>query len=500
MRRAVPAALAVAVLVRVAAAAGDARLIEAAKAGRADVVRALIQQHVDVNTREPDGTTPLHWMVRADDVDSARLLIRAGASIDVTNRYGVTPLALAAANGSPRMLTLLVGNGADVNAANPEGETALMIAAKTGDPESVRALLDAGADVNAREHWLDETALMWAAAENHADVTRMLLDYGADIDAQSMRQEFAPFRFNLATMVNTVLPRGHLTALMMTTRQGAIDAERVLIERGANLNLTDPDGTSALVIAIVNGHYDAASLLLRHGADPNVADAAGMAAVYAVVDMNTQPAMINRPTRKASGTVTALELLNNLLERHGDPNAPLQTALLARYHNLGDNLLAAGSTPLMRAAKAVDLDAMRMLLAAGANVRQVNRANATALLFAAGLGRNSTGPEMDRAAVEAVRLCLDHGADINAANAAGQTAVHVAVGQSDAVLQLLADRGAKLDVKDRQGRTPLDLVLDDAPSGRNAISRDAAAREKTAALLERLMAQRSSVRSDSTSR
>jgi ankyrin repeat protein len=500
MRRIVPAALAFAVLVRVAVAAGDARLLDAAKAGRADVLRVLLRQHVDVNVREADGTTALHWIVRSDDVDSAGLLIRAGASVDATNRYGVTPLALAAANGSAQMIRLLLNHGADANAANPEGETALMTAAKTGEPESVMALLDAGADVNAREHWLGETALMWAAAENHADVTRILLDYGADIDARSMRQEFAPFRFNLATMVNTVLPRGHLTALMMAARQGAIDAERMLIERRANLNLTDPDGTSGLVIAIINGHYDAASLLLRHGADPNIADSAGMAAVYAIVDMNTQPAMINRPTRKASGTVTALALLKDLLEHKADPNAPLQTALLARYHNIGDNVLGAGSTPLMRAAKAVDVAAMRILLDAGANVRQANRANATALLFAAGLGRNRTGPETERAAIEAVRLCLDHGADINAVNSAGQTAVHVAVGQSDAILQLLADRGAKLDAKNSQGKTPLDLVLDNAPAGRDAPPRDVAVRETTAALLKRLIAQDYSGRRESSAR
>jgi ankyrin repeat protein len=498
MRRIVLAAFAIAALVRIAVAAGDSRLIDAAKTGRADVLRALLRQRVDVNAREADGTTPLHWIVRADDVDSAGLLIRAGASVDIANRYGVTPLALAAANGSPRMIELLLAHGADVNTANPEGETALMTAAKTGEPSSVMALLDAGADVNTHEHWLDETALMWAAAENHADVTRILLDYGADIDGRSRLQEFAPFRFNLATMVNTVLPRGHLTPLMMAARQGAVDAEGVLIERHANLDLTDPDGTSALVIAIINGHYDAASLLLRHGADPNIADSAGMAAVYAVVDMNTQPAMINRPTRKASGTVTALDLLKDLLDRHGDPNAPLQTALLARYHNVGDNLLGAGSTPLMRAAKAVDVAAMRSLLGAGANVGQANRANATVLLFAAGLGRNHMDPETERAAIEAVRLCLDHGADINAANSAGQTAVHVAVGQSDAILQLLADRGAKLEVKNNQGKTPLDLVLDDAPAGRGAPPRDAAAREKTAALLKRLIAQGSSGRRESS--
>jgi len=499
VRRSCLAVMAAVVLVRVALADGDVRLMDAARAGRGDVVRTLLRQHVDVNAREPDGTTALHWIVRADDLESARAIIHAGAPVTVTNRYGVTPLALAAANGSVRMIRLLLDSGADPNSATPEGETVLMTAARTGEPESMTALLDAGADVNAREHWLNESALMWAAAENHADATRLLLDYGADIDARSLQQEFAPFRFNLATMVNTVLPRGHLTALMMASRQGALDTERVLIERHANVNLTDPDGTSALVIAIVNGHYDVASLLLRNGADPNLADSAGMAAVYAVVDMNTQAVMVNRPTRKASGSVTAVGLLKELLARHGDPNAPLQTALLARYHNLGDNQLGPGSTPLMRAAKALDVAAMRVLLDGGADVRRANRANATPLMFAAGLGRNSLTPEAESAAVEATRLCLDRGADVNATNAGGQAAVHFAAAQSDAVLQLLAERGARLDLKDKQGKTPLDLVLHASPAGRGP-ARDASVREKTALLLKRLMAQSTSARGEAPAR
>jgi ankyrin repeat protein len=147
----------------------------------------------------------------------------------------------------------------------------------------------------------------------------------------------------------------------------------------------------------------------------------------------------------------------------------------------------------MRAAKALDVAAMRVLLDAGADVRHANRTNATALMFAAGLGRNRSTDETDHAAVDAVQLCLDHGADVDAANAAGQTAVHIAVGQSDAVLQLLAERGARIDLKYKQGKTPLDL-LDEPAVGRGAPKRDAAAREKTATLMRHLIAQGASDR------
>jgi uncharacterized protein len=467
---------------------GAARLIDAAKDGKPAVIRALIQQHVDVNSREIDGTTALHWAVRSDDRESVQLLIRAGAEVNVANRYGLTPLSLAATNGNPAVVSLLLESGADPNTASPEGETALMTAAKAGNPGSVVALLDHGADVNAKEQWFNETALMWAAAENHAEVARTLIDHGAAVNARSAQQEFARFRFNLATMVNTVLPRGGLTALMLAARQGAVDAARVLVDGGADLNLTDPDGTSALVIAILNGHYDVGALLVEKGADLNLADISGMAAVYAAVDLHTQPPMINRPTRKPSGSVANLDLLGRLLAHGADPNAGLKAVLLARYHNTGDPQLGPGTTPLMRAAKSLDLPAMRVLFDAGADPSRKNRNSATALMFAAGLGRNGFGGKSQEDVIKAVTLCLDRGADINAVNSNGQTALHVAVEQSDAVVALLAMRGAKLDIKDKQGQTPLDVALGDAPKGRGgAPARAAGARDTTAALLRKMM-------------
>ena len=105
-------------------------------------------------------------------------------------------------------------------------------------------------------------------------------------------------------MVSTALPRGGWTPLMYAARQGAIDGARALADGGADLNLKDPDGTTALVLAIINAHYDLAAMLLEKGADPNVADSAGMAAVYALVDMNTLGNMQGRPQPKLESKIT----------------------------------------------------------------------------------------------------------------------------------------------------------------------------------------------------
>ena len=113
-----------------------------------------------------------------------------------------------------------------------------------------------------------------------------LIARGADLNARSKALEYKTDRFGLEGVV-TILPRGNWTPLMYAAREGSLEAARALAEAGADLNLTDPDGTTALVLAIINGHYDTAALLVEKGADPNIGDTTGMAALYAAVDMNT---------------------------------------------------------------------------------------------------------------------------------------------------------------------------------------------------------------------
>ena len=303
-----------------------------------------------MNVPEADGTTALHWAVRADDVDTARLLVGAGANANAANRYGVTPLSLAAANANAAMVELLLDAGADANATLRDGETILMAAARTGNPDAVALILSHGADVNAREQSLGETALMWAAAENHPEAVKLLVDRGADVNARSSNMAWPKIRFGLEGVL-TILPHGRWTPLMYAARQGSLGAARTLADAGASLNLIDPDGTTAMVVAIINGHYDVAAMLAEKGADPNIADTAGMAALYAAVDMNTLGEVYGRPARKSTSQVSALDLMKVLLAHGADPNAQLKSNALQRAHTPGEPLLGERTTPLMRAAK-----------------------------------------------------------------------------------------------------------------------------------------------------
>ena len=444
-----------------ARAAGDAsRLVDAVKAGDQKGVLAQLKQAAGVNVRAADGTVPLHWAARGDQVAIVDLLIGAGAQVNVADRYGVTPLMLAAVNGNAETIARLVKAGADVNAVLPEGQTVLMTAARTGKPEALKILLARGADANAREEWTGETALMWAAAENHGQAIKVLLDGGADPNLQSY-----PTTFKRKVSGQTVLPRGSFTAMMYAARQGAIDAVRALAEGKADLNRADADGVTALIIAIINAHYEIGSLLLEKGADPNLADSTGMTALYAAVDMNTLQFMHGRPKFKPAEKLDAVALAKLLLDRGANPNAALQGPVLQRHNNSPLQTLGAGTTPLMRAAKSGDVTLMRMLLDRGADPRLRQKNNNTLLILAAGFGRrfdqNADTQEYEHGTqddlLQAVKLCVELGLDVNAVNDAGETALHVAV--SDKMVRYLVEKGAKLDAKNREGRTAFEVAV-----------------------------------------
>ena len=439
-----------------------------------------------------DGTTALHLAVRNDDAAAVDKLIRSGADVKAANRYGITPLYLAAVNGNADIIEKLLKAGADANAVSTEGETALMTASRTGKVDAVKVLLAHGADVNAHESWHGETALMWAVAQKHAAVAKELLAKGADVNAHSTINKWE--RQNSAEPREKWLPLGGLTALEFAARQGCVDCVPVLLQAGADINAADPDGITPLLSAIINGHYDVANLLLEKGANPNVADRTGRTPLFSAVDFHTMPAS-NRPSPKEiDNESTSLEVVKTLLAKGADVNAQLkqQQPYRTKLDRGDDTMLTAGTTPLLRAAKAADVEAMKVLLAKGANPKLATRNGVNPLMAAAGLGtkeEDTTGRRKTQAdAIEAIKLCLDAGVDVNAVDSRGQTALHGAAFQGyDDVVQFLAAHGAKLDVKDRNGKTPLDSAKGLA-GGVGFDGSSSQPHPTTAALIEKLLA------------
>lgn len=449
-----------------AAGGSSVRVVDAAKEGNFAAVKTLVAQKADVNLAEPDGMTALHWAVRGDDLPTVELLVRSGANVNAASRYGMTPLMFAAQNGDARIAAALLKAGANPNATLPEGETALMKAARTGNVDTIKLLAETGAKIDAREQWQGQTALMWAAAQNNAAAVKALIELGADKNARSNLLSFPEFKFETSGMVVTVLPRGGWTPLMYAARDGAKDAVAALADAKADLNASDPDGTTALMYAIINAHFDTAAALIEKGADPNVADSTGTTALYSAVDMHTMGPMLSRPSPKLVDKLDAADVVRVLIQHGANVNARLKRPIIGRHHTpTGDASLGEGTTPLARAAKSNDLQLMRLLLDAGADPKLTLKDRTTVLMIAAAggavVGAYAVAiPVTEESSIEAIKLCLDRGVDVNAFNTNGTTAVHSAVQRgAQKVVRFLGEHGAKLDMKNKQGRTPLDIAM-----------------------------------------
>jgi ankyrin repeat protein len=458
--------LAAALLVAGAGAAHAGDLSSTLKAGNAAAARALLAERADPNDADADGTTALHWAVHHAAAELAQALLDAGAKSDARNRYGVPPLYLAAENGDAAMVELLIARGADPNTALPEGETALMTAARTGDTTTLGVLLEHGARVNDREGWKGQTALMWAAHENNAPAIRTLLQAGAERDARSAAGEFS--------------------ALLFAVRAGSLDAAQALLDAGADANETLQDGTSALVLAATNAHYEVAALLLERGAEPNAA-AQGWTALHQIAWSRRWNMGFNLPGPAQTGDLDGLELVRRLVAKGADVDARQTTEPADGNRNKLDRL---GATPFVLAAKSCDLPLMRTLLEVGADASLTTNAGTTALMTAAGVGIWAPGenPGTHAECLAAMELALEAGGgDVNAIDFNGETALHGAVyrGGNVAAIQFLADRGARLDVVNAKGWTPV-FVADGVEYTPDVLKRY----PEAAALLRSLLAAR----------
>jgi uncharacterized protein len=457
------AALVVATLAQGVAWA-EGTLVDAAKSGDDAAAIALLKQHVDVNVPESDGTTALHWAVYRNDEALVDQLIKAGAKVNAANQFNSTPMSEAAITGNVKVIDSLLKAGADPESPNADGQTALMVLARTSNVEAAKALLKHKANVNAVEQWRGQSALMWAAGQSQPEMVK-LLKHGAQVDARSIVNNWQ--RQVTAEPRAQARPAGGLTPLLYASRQGCLECVKALVDARADVNLADPEGVTPLIVAVNNFHFDVGAHLLKHGANPNKWDWWGRTPLYGAVDLNTLPHG-GRPDRISLDQTTSLQMIAMLLDAGANPNAQLK--LFPPYRALGpdrgaDLMLTIGATPLLRAAKAGDTPAVKLLLAHGANPNLPNIYGTTPIMAAAGLSSNEIDTrgrfKTEAEAVETINLLAKAGADVNAHETrSGQTALHGAAlwGWNDVVNALVANNG-DLNSKDKKGMTPLDSAL-----------------------------------------
>src|SRR5690348_7371337 len=455
----------------------DAPIALAAKKNDLAKVRALLdaKPRPDVNVRTADGTSALHWAVYHNDADLVDRLIEAGADVNAKNDYGATPMSEAAVVGNVQVLRKLLAARADVESPNGDGQTALMVIARTSNVPAAKLLISKHANVNAIEQWRGQSPLMWAAAENQPAMVKLLVEHGAKVDARSSvnvwdRQVTAEPRMQAR-------PSGGFTPLLYAARKGCLECVQTLIKAGADKNLTDPDNVTPLLLATLNFNFDIAAYLVKEGANVNKWDTWGRAPLYAAVDMNTLPTG-GRADRPSLDKTTGLKLIEILLDAGANPN--LQLKLFPPYRSLrddrgADGLLSVGTTPLLRAAKAGDVEAMKVLIAHGANVDLPTATGITPLMAAAGNGSVSLDTrgryKTEAQAIEAVEVLVKAGANINARDRGGQTALHGAAGWGwNDLVKTLAANNVELFAKDAQGRTAADIAKGAASSSGRATS------------------------------
>lgn len=467
-----------------ASAAAAESVVAAARNGDIDAVKKAIAAGGNVNTPEPDGTSALLWAAYQSSPDLVQMLLKAGADPNAANRFGVTPLLQAARYGDVATMNVLLKGGADIKKAEREGETPLMAAARAGGLAAVKLLLERGADVNARESLQDETALMWATAEGHLDVVDALLKAGAnpnlkarvsELTKRSTRTDFPTGGFTAVmwavrdgneAIVRRLVEGGadlniangdKATPMMLAIINDRFDLAVKLLDMGAGVN----DGSLYYAVLMrdattdwrakdgsrlranhdnKNTALDLIRVLLDKGADPNRVFDGQMHSASMCCDTHENGTPFFRAAVAAD--VEALKLLT---ARGADLEWKPKKADGGPRDTFGPKL--AGKTALMVA---------------------MNGGKGVGMAGGPGDIREGTEPPFrevsNRKPVDAVQLLLKAGANPNAKSDEGDTALHLAAfdGKLDIVRALVAG-GADLDAKDAAGLTALQVVEKQPP-------------------------------------
>ncbi len=488
------------------------------------LARMLLEQGADVGAGTRIGHhTPLHLAGQVGAGRLVALLLGAGADPDarITGAGASRPLHFAARSGSVEAVQALLDAGAAVDAREESwGQTPLIFAASYGRTDVVRELLRHGADPSTRTKVMDVARRAVLDRLERQDRNRQMDDgetwdptgrpdrfvtreMGGDGDQmQSSLLRAREVSQSQTRMIEEPEPlsygqlvggHGGLTALLHAAREGHAETALALLEGGADINqASGGDGTGPMLMAMINGHFDLGLQLLERGADPTRASDAGLTPLFAVINTHWAP-KARYPQQHAYTTQvhTYLDVMTRLLAAGANPNVRLTRHLWFMSFNF--DLLqidVRGATPFWRAAYALDIDAMRMLVAHGADpglptekVPSRRRYDENAedhsglapvpvggpavypIHAASGVGYGqgfaaNAHRHVPAGWVPAVRYLVEElGADLDARDHEGFSPLHHAAARGDnALIQYLVSRGADVTLVSRAGQTTVDMA------------------------------------------
>jgi ankyrin repeat protein len=512
---------------------GSTAIFWAAYRGDVEMADALLRAGAQVTTANRVGITPLALAALDGNAPMIERLLKAGADAKARGPNGETMVMYATYNGSPEALKVLVAAGADVNAKEYlRNTTALMWAAAGKNPAVVKALIELGADVRATSglaslpQYRVEGRVNIPGVQTAQAVRRRGAEAGRTYEEQRAFEAAEAARAGTRgggrrgggrrggaetlaqdTTGNTQFAgllgtdTGGLTPLVFAAREGSLETARLLLDGGADVNQVTQYGWSPLLVATNNRNYRLAQLLVERGADVNLPNKAGWTPLYLATD-NRNIEGGDYPVPKAD--VDDLEFIGFLLDHKADVNFRGVKQNTSVRSNFTDGwFLEAGATAFVRAAQSCDVELMKLLLARGADATIPTEHGDNALLVAAGIGWVD-GLQFERSpqhSYDAVSLLLNLGLDPNYANPwDGRTALMgAALKGRPAVVQLLVDRGAKLETRDKGSRdtSQADSVaaghtwqaIDYADGLIRFATQMSQARPETAALIRKLMAE-----------
>ncbi|MGL5029329.1 MAG: ankyrin repeat domain-containing protein [Wolbachia pipientis] len=473
----------------------------ATQSGRWSVVELLLDRGADIDAQDEKGQTLLHFAASGNNLDMVQFLLNRGANIEVQDKFAWTPILSAAQSGKWDVIKLLIGNGAKFNNEITIQGTPLHFAVQEGNLDMVRFLLDEGAEIESQDKD-NKKPLHLAVEADRLNIVELLLDRGASVNAKDENNR-TPLDLATKEDVKELLKRAQFDqGLLISAQDGNLDkVVEYFIGKRVSLKVKDRDGKTPLELAEQKGHTDIVKVIkqMQLELDKKLLSAVKNGDLNKVEDFISQGTSLE--VKDSNGNTLLhyasqndhLEVVEYLIKKGAslkakskDGKTPLDLAVHKNYISIIKFLKKTQldlDKKLLAVANGDDLNRVKALVSQGASLEAKDNSNNTPLHSACNNGhvkvveyltkegaslkaKNKDGEAPLHAAVqhdstlEVVEFILNRDlSGINDITNDGRTPLHLAIqGNKPNTVELLLRKGASIAVKDKNGKTPLDLA------------------------------------------